>query len=266
MLDRAFRGDWPARVWGALPGTTRVRHIRHRIACLAPGSPDLRIGFISDIHIGPTTPLATIEAAFDLLRADAPDVLLLGGDYVFLAATEAKAQLLGELVDRVPTAIKLAVLGNHDLWDQHELLERALVSRGVRLLVNDAVELPAPHAGVVVVGLDDPWTGRPDADAAFATCPDDRVKIALCHAPEGGELVRGRGVSLLVCGHTHGGQVALPRPVYVHGPVGRRFWAGLHVVDDVTMFVSRGIGGIEIPVRIGAAPDVATFTFTARDR
>jgi len=70
--------------------------------------------------------------------------------------------------------------------------------------------------------------------------------------------VQGRGASLMLCGHTHGGQIALPSgPVVVHGPLGRRWPAGFHDADGVPLFVSRGIGAVDLPLRAWAPSDVA---------
>jgi hypothetical protein len=255
-----YAGDWPARAlerWGR----ARVDLIEHRIAVPRAGRPPLRIGFVSDLHLGPLTPPRLLEAAFDRLAAAAPEVLVLGGDYVFLEATAAKAELIARLVARVPAATKIAVLGNHDLWTDHALLERALERGGARVLVNRALRLPPPHDDVALVGLDDPWTGAPDPDRAFAEAGDAAVRIAVVHAPEGYPYVRDRGAALMLCGHTHGGQIAAPRgPVIVHGHLGRKWSAGLYDVDGLPLFVSRGIGAVEIPLRLYAPPDVAIFT------
>ena len=102
-------------------------------------------------------------------------------------------------------------------------------------------------------GIDDPWTGTPDADAAFAGTADAGVRIAVVHAPEGYPFVRDRGAALMLCGHTHGGQVATPRgPIVVPGPLGPRWPAGLYDVDGLSLYVSRGLGVVELsaaPVR-----------------
>jgi len=264
-LSYAFAGNWPARVWARVPGATTVQQINHELAVLPPGAAPIRIGFISDIHIGPTTPPATIEAGFELLRKAAPDVLLLGGDYVFQDVNTRKARTLAKHVDSVPARTKLAVLGNHDLWDRHELIEDELRKSGVGVLVNESVTLPPPFDHVTVVGLDDPWTGTPDPQRAFSSCPDHTTRVVLCHAPEVLPLVCDRDVAVVMCGHTHGGQISTPsRPLFVHGHVGKKHWAGLHQRDGTTLCVSRGIGGIEVPMRLFADPDVVVLTLSAR--
>ena len=269
-LRFAYAGGWPGHAWSALPGATRVDLLRHDLALLpsagagARTRAPLRVAFLSDIHIGPTTPRGTIDNAFRLVSEARPDVLVLGGDYVFLEATPARARELEARVAAVPARVKLAVLGNHDLWTRHAVIEDALRRAGATVLVNDAVRLPPPHEDVAILGLDDPWTGTPDPDRAFAACGDAAVKLAVCHAPEGWPHVRGRGAALLLCGHTHGGQLALPGgPIIVHGRYGRRWPSGLHDIEGLPLFVSRGVGVVEIPMRTFAPPDVAVFTLTA---
>ncbi len=266
VMRSLFHGDWPARAWDRMPGRALVERLDHRI-CLDPARPrptPLRIAFASDLHLGPTTPESVLDRAFALLSEAAPDVLILGGDYVFLEATPARARELRDRVRAVPAKVKLAVMGNHDLWTHHGLLEDALAEAGARVLINDAVRLPSPHDDVAILGLDDPWTGEPDGARAVAACGDAAVRLGVCHSPDGVPFMRGRGVSLLLTGHTHGGQIALPgpRPIIVPGPLGKRWPFGLHREEDLTLFVSRGVGTTELPIRTFATPDIAVFTVT----
>jgi uncharacterized protein len=266
FMRAAFVGDWPAHAWSRMPGRALVERLDHAL-CLDPARPrqvPLRIAFASDLHLGPTTPKSVLDRAFALLSEAAPDVLVLGGDYVFLEANAAKARELRDRVRAVPATTKLAVMGNHDLWTHHELLEDALAEAGARVLINDAVRLPAPHDDVAMLGLDDPWTGKPDGAKAVTACGDAKVLLGVCHSPDGVPFLRGRGVSLLLSGHTHGGQIALPgpRPIIVPGPLGKRWPFGRHREDDLTLFVSRGVGTTELPIRTFATPDIAVFTVT----
>jgi len=255
-LRLLYMGGWPGALWGRLPGATDVVVLRDTLAIPGLERP-LRLAFASDLHIGPTTPPALLERAFDALAEASPDLLVLGGDYVFLEATARTAETLRGLVARVPAATKVAVLGNHDLWTHHALLEEALWEAGAQVLINRAVRLPDPHGEVAVLGLDEPWTGQPDAELALVGVDAD-VRLAVVHAPEGLHHLEDRGIALLLCGHTHGGQVALPgpRPLIVPGPTSRRYPYGRHELSGLTLYVSRGLGGIEVPVRAWAPPDV----------
>lgn len=269
-LRLAYVGGWPGALWGALPGRCAVRVWREELAIPGLRSP-LRLAFASDLHIGPTTPPALLSRAFALLAEARPDLLVLGGDYVFLDATPEAAETLRRLVASVPARARVAVMGNHDLWTHHGLLEDALREAGATVLINDGVSLPAPHDEVAIFGLDEPWTGEPDGERTLAAAPEARVRLAVAHAPEGLAHLENRGVSLLLCGHTHGGQVALPgpRPIIVPGPTSRAFPFGRHTLGTMTLFVSRGLGGIEIPMRAWAPPDVLVLDLQpgeARDK
>jgi predicted MPP superfamily phosphohydrolase len=252
-----FARGWPGRLRDAW-GRHRIDVVRHHVPAARGRRAPLRIAFASDLHIGPLTPPGLLEAAFDRLAALEPDVLVLGGDYVFLDVTAPAADALARLVARVPAAVKIAVLGNHDLWTDHAVIEAALARGGARVLVNDALRLPPPHDDVAFVGLDDPWAGRPDPDRAFAGAGGAELCVAVVHAPEGYPLVRGRGARVMLCGHTHGGQIATPRgPIVVYGEVGRRFPAGRYDLEDLMLYVSRGLGAVDFPLRTFASPDVA---------
>ncbi len=258
-LRLAYVADWPARAWARVPGSCAVTRRDVTIDVAGSGS-DLRIAFASDLHLGPTTPPGVLDRAFELLACARPDVLALGGDFVFLDATAAKAEELARRVAAVPARLKIAVLGNHDLWTDHPLLERALASAGVRVLVNEAVALD----DVALIGVDDPWTGDCDAEAALRSAQSN-VCVAIAHAPEALPALAGR-VDALLCGHTHGGQIALPggRAVIVPGHFGRRFPHGVHSVDGTTLVVSRGVGAVELPIRTFAPPDVVLLTLRRR--
>jgi predicted MPP superfamily phosphohydrolase len=267
VVGVASVGDWPARALDLLPAATRVREVQHALAAGRGARSPLRLAFASDLHIGPLTPSRLLDEAFRALAAWRPDVLVLGGDYVFLDVTPASAARLTQLVASVPATTKVAVLGNHDLWTDHGLIERALAAGGARVLVNQSLTLPPPHDDVALVGFDDPWCGAPDPARAFAdvTAP---VRVVVAHAPEGLPLMAGHAAALMLCGHTHGGQVALPSgPLWVYGAVGRKYPAGLYDVDRMKLgvaklYVGRGLGNVDLPVRFNAPPEVALFTIT----
>jgi predicted MPP superfamily phosphohydrolase len=272
-LSWLYSGSWPAKLWARVPGSTRVTLLRHEVEAPGrdPGRPPLKIAFASDLHLGPTTPPALLDNAFSLLREAEPDVLALGGDYVFLGATKERVDELRARVIGVKARTKAAVLGNHDFWARPERLEDALTQAGVRVLVDESLRLPPPHDDVALVGMDDPLTRLSVSDSlareadlarALDEVRDAPVKVVLCHSPEGFRSVRGKGIALYLCGHTHGGHISRPgyRPLVIPSPDGRRLPLGRHEVDATSLFVSRGVGGSLVPVRTWAPPDVALFT------
>jgi uncharacterized protein len=130
----------------------------------------------------------------------------------------------------------------------------------VRVLVNEKMKLPPPFEEIAIYGLDDPWTGRRDGSVLEDDDDDDAgVRIVLSHAPEGLLVVKDSPFDVMLCGHTHGGHIALPGgvPVVSVGPLCRRFPHGRHDAGDGrTIIVSRGIGATESALRLNADPDV----------
>lgn len=257
-LANVYRRDWPARIVRTLGMQRRVGIREHRVA--TPRWPidtrPLRIAFVSDLHAGPTTHATVLDDAFAALASARADVLLLGGDYVFLTADR-----IGEVSRRLarlppPPFGVFAVMGNHDLWADDAAIAAALSRAGARVLINERVVLPAPFGHVALVGLDDPWTG---VRAQPPFLEDDRVRVLLVHAPEAMLYLGEAAFDLALCGHTHGGHVALPGgvPIVVPGPASRRFAHGrFDLAGDRTLIVSRGVGSTEVALRLNADPDI----------
>lgn len=108
---------------------------------------------------------------------------------------------------------------------------------------------------------------RGSSSSLHASCAGAALKLAVSHSPDGYSSLRGEGVALLLYGHTHGGQIALPgcRPVVLPpGPCCRMWPHGLHDVDGTSLFVSRGVGATELPIRTYAPPDVGLFVLRER--
>ena len=267
FLEAAYAGDWPARLWSVVPGVNEVAVTRHRLS-LPPGDgQQCRVAFVSDIHVGPTTPRSLLESTFGAIRQAEPDVLLLGGDYVYLEAEPRRLALLRDLVESVSAPLKLAVLGNHDLWTRDAEIVRALSSAGARVLINEAAPLPAPWDDVAVLGLDDPWTGQCDPQAAARQLDGQPFRIVLCHSPDGLGLLAGLRFDLYLAGHTHGGQIAAPwGPIVLpHGKMCSRFPAGFARFDAGVVYVSRGVGTVELPIRTFAPPEILLLDLVRPD-
>ena len=230
---------WPARLAERLGLATLpcVEHHEVRLARPLGRSTRLRIAFASDFHAGPVTPPRVIDEAIKLLAQADADVLLLGGDFVSLRARYAV-----DLVTRLATIParlgRYAVLGNHDHWVDAariaDLLRRA--------------------------GIDDHESGEPDGAATVAGAA--AVRVLLMHAPSGLLDIGDRSFDVALCGHTHGGQIALPRGrplVVANGRLTRQYNAGRFMVEhERTLIVSRGVGCSGMPIRLIAPPAVMT--------
>jgi predicted MPP superfamily phosphohydrolase len=224
----------------------------------------LRIAFASDIHAGPATPWPLIEAAVEKLDALQADLLLLGGDFVSIDSSGTRR--VAHLLEKVHAPLgRYAVLGNHDHWAGAAAVTSYLAGAGIDVITNRAVGLPPPFENVSLCGLDDHESGEPDAARAFANAR--AVRVVLMHAPSGLLDIGDRPFDLALCGHTHGGQIALPngRPIIVAGgALTRRYNAGRYsLAGDRTLLVSRGVGCGTLPFRWNSPSTVFLCTLAS---
>lgn len=266
VLDAVFHRGWMASLCyhTGMQGHVALDERTVRLP-RAPGAPPLRVAFASDFHAGPITYPAQLDHACRLLSDARPALLLLGGDFVSLNVGYVDALSDRLAAVRAPLG-KYAVLGNHDYRRRRSrLVTRALERAGVELLTNRNVRLPAPHDDLWICGLDDPLRGTPDRDPAFRGA--DGTRIVLMHAPDDLLEIGDERFDLALCGHTHGGQVALPwgRPLLLpDGQLNARFPHGWFRLGDAQLLVSRGIGCSGIPVRVFAWPQVHLLAVEGR--
>ena len=251
-----------ARAAGIRPS---VRTIQCPIS-IANGSvsiPPLRIAYASDFHAGPTTDPSVLREACEALRDAAPDVLLLGGDFVTMVRSEI--EWLAHDLGSIPAPLgRYAVLGNHDWWLDGPYITQTLEASGIRVLTNQNRRLDPPFEQVWICGLDDHAYGQPDAAAALAGA--DGIRIVLMHAPSGLLDLGKERFDLALCGHTHGGQIALPRgiPIIVpRGRLSRRYARGrFNLGEGRTLIVSVGLGCVVVPLRLFADPEIIVCNLT----
>ena len=225
-----------------------------------------RIAQLSDIHLSRFTTVEQLMAAVTRVNELQPDIVVLTGDYVGHEARFAPG-LIEPLRMLEPPAY--AVYGNHDLWTDRDAVGAALAETPVILLVNQSREA-AP--GLMIVGLDDAWSGHPRPQLALAGSLVDYTNILLCHEPDYIDAVR-RGnmpVALQLSGHSHGGQVRLPstRPdgngLATRAPLlpymATQYPIGHYRVGSYQLYTNRGLGVWPLPFRFNCRPEITLFT------
>jgi predicted MPP superfamily phosphohydrolase len=217
----------------------------------------LRIGQITDLHLGGPYNAANVRWAVAQMRRAQPDLLVLTGDFVSRhAAVPELKELLGGL--HAPLGM-YAVPGNHDYYEGIEDITATLTALGVEMLLNRSVPLRWGQGVLWLLGLDDVWEGEANLDAALAGLPPQAFSLLLCHVPDFVEQASQRGIAVQLSGHTHGGHLRLPLlGAFCVPRHGLRYQRGLAQVGATTLYVSRGIGGM--PLRFGCAPEATIFT------
>lgn len=241
---------------------------RHEIFIddLPPSFDGYRIAFLTDTHVARFVRRAFYREIAQQVRAFDPDVLIFGGDF---AAWHRDIRLAADVLtsDLTPRDGMYAILGNHDYWAGADAVKDAFSALGVEFIVNRSVLLRRDGDTLPLVGIDEVYRGDPDPDVALTGIDPNAPRIGVSHHPDIIDLLDGRRIDLLLCGHTHGGQIRFPffGAVVVPSRHEGEFASGFHRVRNVLMYVSRGIGAIP-PIRILCRPEVATFTLRSGKR
>jgi predicted MPP superfamily phosphohydrolase len=251
------------------PRSLDVTH--HRLS-LPPGRPPLRFVQITDLHLRGIGAIHRRIAA-ETARAR-PDFALLTGDSVDRADALPTLDAFLALLD--PRLPKYAILGNWEHWSGVDLRALAAVyeRHNARLLVNESAVHRHASGPVAVAGVDD-LVGTPDLRAALRGAEPASVRLLLAHSPAYRDTVAAHahtagaiptepvdvaGITLMLSGHTHGGQVTVGGWAPLVPPGSGRYVRGWFRGDGAPpLYVSRGIGTSVLPVRFGATPELAVF-------
>lgn len=227
----------------------------------AAAEPPLRVCFFSDLHAGRYKRAGWLAQVVDLVNAQSPDVVLIGGDFVGHLDGHSLDQLFHPLRRLRARLGVFAVLGNHDHGlpgpDMTPELEPLLAGYGIRVLKNECAPLGTRHQ---VVAVDELWADRDNVARAFAHADPSRATIFLGHNPDVMTKVRpNQQAVIFLFGHTHAGQIYLPFLPGFGVPVKTSLYRGLHRLPQGAVYVSSGCGESETPIRLGTAPEIVVF-------
>jgi predicted MPP superfamily phosphohydrolase len=259
---------------GFTVGQARVErtHVRVRVRGLAPQLSGMRIVQISDLHIGNYLEGGRLSRMVERTNALDPDVVALTGDLFDRdpAQVDDGVRRLAQLRARYGV---YAVLGNHDHAVGADFVAGSFArfAPNIRLLRDEIAQLPS-GAPLYVAGADDPgrdWTARglalPGLEALAAERPDDGPVLLLVHRPEVFPQAARLGFPLVLSGHTHGGQLALPLAGgrYNLASLVTSFTRGLYRRNGSTLYVNRGLGVGGPALRVHCPREITTIELAA---
>jgi len=249
----------------------RIRRRDVEIEDLPQAFDGYRIVQISDLHCGPFASGRRVAGWVTAANRLQPDLIAVTGDLIASGSAyiETVAGALGGL--RAPDGA-FASMGNHDYFGDGEAMVAALEGAGLTVLRNSGLELRRGDAAIYLAGVDDTWSRRHDLARALAARPSGMAAVLLAHDPVLFPDAAERGVDLVLSGHTHGGQVAVPllaRKLNL-ARLMTQFTNGVYRSGSSTLYVNRGLGTTGPPVRVAVAPEIAVLTLrrpqTARAR
>lgn len=219
-----------------------------------------KIALITDLHMDSKSKGDRAVRAATLASLEKPDVVLIGGDIVSTSKPDGIEQchraLHAILALGIPT---VGVLGNHEYQTKGPAeiiagLTKVFGDHKMPLLRNETYSLD----GVTVCGIDDGIAGRDRHD--FLTPVQSKNVVTLFHEPDYVDRVDTKA-SLMLAGHSHGGQMCLPFGVALATPRGaRKYIKGYYASTPVPLYVSRGVGTVGPSVRTFCPPEVTILT------
>ena len=236
----------------------RVKKVDIPLKDLPPALHGFKIAQISDMHIGPTIKRPAMKYVVATINRLEVDAVAITGDLVDGNVYELSRHVapLAGLRSRHGTFF---VTGNHEYYSGVHPWLKYLPTLGVRVLLNEHVILLHHHAPIVLAGVTDfsaasyDTSHRTDVALAITGAPRAAVKVLLAHQPRSAAAAEAAGFDLQISGHTHGGQF-VPWNFFVR--LQQPFTAGLHRVNDMLVYISRGTGYWGPPIRLGSPSEI----------
>jgi len=216
-----------------------------------------RILHLSDLHIEDISDkgrkLRTILSQLEY------DLCVLTGDFRYLTFGDHQKTInsLADLVKVIQCPYgMISILGNHDFLEMVPGLE----GLGMTLLLNESIPISRGDQTIWLVGVDDPhWYETDDLSKALRSVPSDAdpVKILFAHSTDVIKDAAAVGMDYYLCGHSHGGQICLPKRIpIITGGSPRKFSSGPWRYQNMQGYTSPGVGVSVVPVRFFCRPEI----------
>lgn len=240
------------------PGSLKVTS--YQVTC--PELRGVRVAFLSDLHLGKSH-FKRLDKIIQTTNKQNPDIVLLGGDYV-------NGQNISKSMSPAIFATKLslinaptyAVLGEHDWWAGGKKIAEELKKNNIRILDNSRIRTSIRRKYVDIVGFADGTVKGVNASKAMQNSRPPI--IVLTHSPDAYyDIIE--EVTLILAGHTHGGQFVIPGipPFFVPSRFGKEFASGFVKPRTNRMIISKGLGSPYLPLRLNCKPEIIIVDFVA---
>jgi len=227
---------------------------------LAGAPAGIRVLLVSDFHAGPFVTPRVLARTIDRLMTLEPDLILAAGDFATVTVEEVERALpaFGHL--SAPLGV-YGVLGNHDYYTgDTDRLCHLLGSVGIEFLHNRSVTIRKDSARFLLAGVDDLLGGEPCLDTALEGQPDGVPTVVVSHNPDVFPEAVDRGVTLMLAGHTHGGQIRAPGFSVLVRMSRYHLDHGRYRAGSSELIVTRGLGVTGLPIRWACPPEAMLIT------
>jgi predicted MPP superfamily phosphohydrolase len=247
------------------PYRVQVEDVPLQMPRLGASFDGYRVVQVSDLHSEMWRNWRTLDRAIDRINALEPDLIVFTGDFVDVSISGMEDDLCTRLKRLRARDGMIAVMGNHDYWDDAEAVRAVLAQAGVRDVSNGVHTLTRGADRLHIAGVDSAVEVRALLNVTLDAVPDDGAAILLAHEPDFAIISAATGrFDLQLSGHSHGGQVRVPFLMDLFlPPLSRRYVMGLYEREGMLLYVNRGLGMSGLHMRFLCRPEVTLFTLSS---
>ena len=240
--------------------TVVVNRYRIPVADLPPSFHGFTLAHLTDIHFGSFVSEAFIERIVHTANGLGTDAIVCTGDYVLGDDATEKIDTVWPILAKLKARHGVySVLGNHD---HHADFDRSLywLERSGQNLRHQCKPIHKGKERIMIGGAGDYWYDRLEIDNTFSGSDKRDCRVLLSHNPDSIDSQFDTPLSLVISGHTHGGQVVIP---FFGPPVlpvkNKNYSSGLIATAKTQLFISKGIGWSGLPIRFNCYPEIAVL-------
>ncbi len=217
-----------------------------------------RVVHLTDLHLGVLASESFIEGVVKKANSVMPDIIVCTGDYVQAGNSTKEIDIVWPILLKLKAKHGVyTILGNHDHWADTEKSLQWLQRSG-QSVRHSCKPIYKGKQRILIGGAGDYWEDDLNIDLCFSSSDEGDCRILLAHNPDSIDTKFQTPLSLILSGHTHGGQVSIP----FYGPPvlpvsNKRYSSGLIETEKGNLFISKGIGWAICPVRFNCCPEIA---------
>ena len=255
------------------PSRLKVRYETIKDPRIPKSMNQIQVLFITDIHYNQFMDEARFQKIVDVINDIEPDIIIFGGDLYDHPSTNIPDETVIETLTQQLKSLKAklgkyAVYGNHDLESPFtkDLVYKTLTNSDFEVLENENVRVYINTTQYIqLIGLDCELLGNPDMNQAFLFVENDVFTITVSHTPDTITKIPQNPTSLMLSGHSHGGQVYIPIiGALERVPYAEIYNRGKYIVNNIILDVSNGVGTSRQDIRIFSDPEIVVYTLVSK--
>jgi len=253
----ALAGSYPIFIERNIVQVNRYKIPVHN---LPPSFHGFTLAHLTDIHLGSMVSPSFVEQVVHRTNSLNTDAIVCTGDYVHERNTLEEVDKVWPILSKLSARYGVySVLGNHDHWADTDRSRYWLERSGYNIR-HQCKPIYKGRERILIGGAGDLWGDKLNIDKTFSSSDQADCRILLAHNPDSVDTEFETPLSLVLSGHTHGGQIVLPFLGALKIPVeNKAYVSGLIATPRTPLFISRGIGWAIVPVRLNCYPEIAVL-------